>query len=85
VDRKLSLEKFRMLKLIDELSRKSEFGFAKVGDLIKVVCSQKKIRESSVRKMVWELAKDGYIESPIRGCWRLTEKARAVLKGVEGA
>jgi len=40
------------------------------------------ISSLAIRKMVWELSREGYLESPLRGCWRLTEKAHLLLKGV---
>jgi len=79
---KITFEKYRLLKLIDDLCRESGFGIAPVKELIDIVTSKRNIKSGAVRKTVWELSKDGYIENPLRGCWRLTEKGREALKNV---
>jgi len=81
---KLTMKKFQMLKLIDEISKKNEYNFAPVKTVIDTVTSKEGISSIAVRKMIWELHRDGYLESPLRGCWRLTDKARELLSEVEG-
>jgi hypothetical protein len=75
-----TLERLRVLTLVDELASRNEFGVAPIRDLIRQTVTQKKVTEMAVRKMVWELSRSGYLENPIRGCWRLTDKARELLK-----
>ena len=81
----LTLEKFQVLKLVDEISQKSNFGIAPVKQLIDIITSQRNITSIAVRKMVWELSKAGYLENPLRGCWRLTKKGKQALKEVMGS
>jgi len=81
---KLTPERYEVLKLVSEISRKSPFRVAPVQELIDIITSKRDIKSGAVRKMVWELSKDGYLENPLRGCWRLTEKGRELLKEVEG-
>jgi len=81
---KLTLERYEVLKLISEISRKNPFKVAPIQELIDVITSKRNIKSGAVRKMVHELNKDGYLENPLRGCWRLTEKGKKMLKEVEG-
>jgi hypothetical protein len=83
-EKKITLERFQILKCIDEISRKNGFGVAPIKDLINIFTSQRNIKSIGVRKMVWLLNKKGYLESPLRGCWRLSEKGKKVLDKVEG-
>jgi len=81
-DIKLTAEKFQMLKIIKELSEKSEFGMASIQELIGVVTAKRNITSIAVRKMVWELAQKGLIYNPLRGHWRLTDKGQEILKSI---
>jgi len=81
---KLTMERFQLLKLVDEISRKNSFGIAPIQDLIDIITAQRNIKSGAVRKMAWELSKDGYLENPLRGCWRLTDKGKKLLKEVKG-
>jgi len=81
---KMTPERYEVLKLVAEISEKSDFGVAPIQKLIDIITSKRNIKSGAVRKMVWELNKDGYLENPLRGCWRLTEKGRSLLKEVEG-
>jgi len=81
---KLTPERYEVLKLTAEISEKNDFGVAPIQELIDVITSKRDVKSGAVRKMVWELSKDGYLENPLRGCWRLTEKGRELLKEVEG-
>jgi len=81
--KKITLESFQLLSLIDEICRRNQYGFAPISELIKIVTAQRGVKSVAVRKMTWKLAKEGYIENPLRGCWRLTEKGRLLLKEVQ--
>jgi len=81
-DIKLTAEKFQVLKLINDLSAKNEFGVASIQELIDVVTVKRNITSIAVRKMVWELARKGLICNPLRGHWRLTDKGKELLKSV---
>ena len=82
---KLTPERYEVLKLVNEISQKSPFKVAPIQELIDIITSKRNIKDGAVRKMVHELNKDGYLENPLRGCWRLTEKGRELLKEVEGS
>jgi ribosomal protein S19E (S16A) len=77
---KITIERFQMLKTIDETCSKNKFGIAPIQEVINIVTAQRNVKSGAVRKMVWELAKEGYIENPLRGCWRLSEKGRSFLR-----
>jgi len=81
---KLTPERFQVLKLVDEISKKNEFGVAEVQKLIQILTAERKIKPITVRMTIKRLAQDGYLENPLRGCWRLTEKGRKLLKEVGG-
>ena len=81
---KLTPERYEVLKLVGEISKKSPFKVAPIQELIDVITSKRNIKSGAVRKMVYELNKDGYLENPLRGCWRLTDKGRELLREVEG-
>ena len=81
---KLTPERYEVLKFVAEISEKNDFGVAPIQELIDVITSRRDIKSGAVRKMVWELSKDGYLENPLRGCWRLTHKGEEILKEVEG-
>jgi Mn-dependent DtxR family transcriptional regulator len=80
---KMTIEGFQMLKTIDELCANNSFSVAPIREVINVVTAQRNVKSGAVRKMVWELAKEGYIENPLRGCWRLSEKGRSFLRGMK--
>ena len=81
---KLTPERYEVLKLVRDICRRSSFRVASVQELIDIITSKRDVKSGAVRKMVWELSKDGYLENPLRGCWRLTQKAKELLKEVEG-
>ena len=81
---KLTPERYEVLKLVSEISRKNSFKVAPIRELIDAITSKRNIKGGAVQKMVWELNKDGYLENPLRGCWRLTEKGKQLLEEVEG-
>jgi len=81
-DTKITVEKFEVLKLIDDISSKNKFGIAQIQDIINIITSRRSIKSVGVRKMVWELSKEGFIQNPLRGCWRLTEKGKKILEDV---
>ena len=83
-DPKLTPERYEVLRLVAEISSENSFKVCPIKDLIEIVTKRRSITPIAVRKMVYELNKDGYIENPLRGCWRLTEKGRDLLKEVEG-
>ena len=82
MERKLTYEKLQTLKLVQILSEKNEFKIAPISELIEAVTSTRDVKSGAVRKMVWELNKLGYLENPLRGCWRLTEKGKQVLEEI---
>ena len=77
--RTISLNNIEILKLIHEISTKNEFKIAPIQQLINIITNKKNTTENSIRIQVHRLYKKGYIESPIRGCYRLTEKGRKIL------
>ena len=79
---KMTAERFQLLKLVDEICRKDKFKVAPAKELINIITSQRNIKSGGVRKMLWELGQCGYLESPLRGCWRLTDKSRKLLDDV---
>jgi len=79
---KLTMERFQVLKLIDDICKQSEFGVAPTQKLIQVLTAERGIKPTSVRVTIMRLARDGYLENPLWGCWRLTEKGKQVLKEV---
>ena len=81
---KLTPERYEVLRLVAEISSKNSFKVCPIRDLIEVVTKRRPITPIAVRKMIYELSKSGYIENPLRGCWRLTEKGKKILKEVEG-
>ena len=81
---KLTMERYQVLRLVNQLSKENEFGVAPIQKLVQILTSERKIKPISVRVTVMRLAQDGYLENPLRGCWRLTEKGRKLLKEVEG-
>jgi len=81
---KLTPERYEVLKLTQEISRENDFGVAPIQKLIDIITSRRGIKSGAVRKMVWELGRQGYLENPLRGCWRLTSKGKELLKEVEG-
>jgi len=40
-------------------------------------------KRGAVAKHIMELNKEGYIENPIRGCWRLTELGEKALEEIK--
>ena len=81
---KLTPERYEVLRLVAEISSKNSFKVCPIRDLIEVVTKRRSITSVAVRKMIYELSKSGYIENPLRGCWRLTDRGRELLKEVEG-
>jgi len=81
-EKKITLKKLQMLRTIDEIANKTGLGMTPIEDLINILAPQRCVRAMAIRKMVWQLNKEGYIENPIRGCWRLTEKGKKVLEEV---
>ena len=81
-DPKLTPEKFEILKLVNEICKKNRYRLAPVKELVEIVTSQRNVRDVTVRKMIWKLSKEGYLENPLRGCWRLTKKGRNLLRKV---
>ena len=79
---KITVKKFEVLKLINDMSSKNEFGVAQTQEIIKAITLDRDISNAGVRKMIWELSKDGLIYNPLRGCWRPTEKGKKVLEDV---
>jgi len=79
---KLTMERFQVLRLVDQLSKENEFGVAPIQELINIITAQRNVKSVTVRKLVLELHRDGYLENPLRGCWRLTEKGKKLLKEV---
>jgi len=79
---KITIEKFQLLKHVDSIIKKNKFGVAPIQELINIIISERNVKSGTVRKMVWELSRDGYLENPLRGCWRLTERGRKLLSKV---
>ena len=79
---RLTVGKFQVLKLIDDMCKQSEFGVASMQKLIQVLTAERGIKPTSVRVTIMRLAREGYLENPLWGCWRLTEKGKQVLKEV---
>jgi len=72
----LTQSKIKILKTVNELSNNSEFGVAAVKDIIK---ARSDLSQNTIRKQLSELNKDKLIESPLRGCWRLTKQGKNIL------
>ena len=81
---KLTPERYEVLRFIEQISSRNPFKVCPVKDLIETITKRRSVTSIAVRKMVTMLNKQGYLENPLRGCWRLTEKGRELLKEVEG-
>jgi Mn-dependent DtxR family transcriptional regulator len=82
-EKRLTLERLEALKIIDEISSENEFGVAPIKKIIKLMEIKRGIKNSAVRKLIWELTRMGFVENPILGGYRLTEKGRRALQ-IEG-
>jgi DNA-binding MarR family transcriptional regulator len=74
---KLSLEQIKLLTLINEIAQNNEYNVAPVQEIIK---RQDKVKPATMRKMIHMLYKQGYVENPFRGCWKLSKTALELIK-----
>jgi len=72
--------RLKLLRLIQEISSKNQFGIAPVREIIRMLKKEKRIRGASVRKYTTELKQMGFIDNPLWGGWRLTNKGKIFLK-----
>ena len=72
---KLSLNLIQILKVIYEIQEKSKYGVASTSEIL-----NRFEDKNSVRVRLTYLKKDGYIEQPMRGAYRLTEEGMRILK-----
>jgi len=80
---KMTVERFQLLWLVYEICAQNKFKVAPVQELINIITSERNVKSVAVRKMVWELGRGGYLENPLRGCWRLTQKGKQLLKEIQ--
>ena len=64
-----------MLRIVEELCRRGELPVAQVRDLTKRMGKSR----GAVAKMLSGLKREGYVENPLWGGWRLTAKGRKLL------
>jgi len=69
----------KILKAVDEVSRENPLKVAPVKEVIKRL----DIAEYNVRNLLSRMKKEGLVENPIYGCYRLTEKGRKYLESPE--
>ena len=84
MNKKLSLRRYEVLLLIKKLGEESSFGLAPVQKIKDVLTTEYTVKNGAVRKMISKLGKEGLIENPLRGCWRLTNKGEKILLKVKG-
>jgi DNA-binding transcriptional regulator PaaX len=77
--RTITLNNIEILNLIHQISNKNEFKVAPIQEIIKIITKERNATAVSVRMQVYRLHKRGYLENPIRGCYRLTEKGLRIL------
>lgn len=79
----VSIRHVSVLREIEAICRNNQFGVAPMEELARRLPGVDRRR---IKAVVHYLRRGGYIESPIRGCYRLTEKGLWVLRniGVEG-
>ena len=79
----MTIGRFQILKLIDELCDKTEYKLASTKDLIELISTERNIKKQSVRVGLSICKKMGLLENPIQGGWRLTEKGKDVLENIK--
>ena len=75
---KLTVEKIELLKAIDDLCNESEYGVAQVKEIMLKLNKNR----GAVAKQLRILNREGYVENPLWGAWRLTELGKKTLKEV---
>ena len=75
---KLGLERLLLLKAIDKVSKEKQ----SVADSVKIVDIMEELKKerNTVAKALTDAKKDGLVDNPIRGCWKLTEEGKEVLQ-----
>lgn len=71
----LTMERLRILQVIHDLTKQSEFNVAQIQKLIDELGKSR----GAVAKLMTKLRREGYVENPLRGGWRLTTKGREEL------
>jgi hypothetical protein len=82
----MGITKSKMLFLIgiDSLQKKRDFSFVPTSDIVKYFSPT--LGESHIRVRLTQLRKEGLLENPVRGGWRLSEKGlEEIEKSTGGA
>lgn len=64
----LTIERLHALSAVSQVTKESEFNVAQIQGVIECLGKTR----GAVAKMLTFLHQEGYLENPMRGCWRLT-------------
>jgi DNA-binding MarR family transcriptional regulator len=80
---KITPEQYEILKTVSVISKNSEFKAAPIKQIIEEITKKRNVKNGAVRKLICVLNKNGYLENPLRGCWKLSDKGLKILKELE--
>lgn len=80
---KLTPKRLQILEIVEDLSKKVKNKMAYIEDIIRYVQYDRDVKHVNIRRLTIACKEMGFLENPVWGGYRLTEKGEKVLEKVK--